>query len=127
MPVWQKLLLLALAGGIGALARYGLAGVVQKYAGPAFPWGTLVVNLAGCFVFGVIWALAVERMGMSAEVRTILLVGFLGSLTTFSTFVSESYQLLAEAQWLPALGNLVGMNVSGLLVFGVGLAVGRIV
>ncbi len=127
MTLLQRLLLLALAGGVGAMARYGLSGLVQRYSGTTFPWGTLVVNILGCFVFGVIWALAAERMAMSPEVRTIVLVGFLGSFTTFATFMSESYRLLADAQWLPAIGNLLITNITGLGVFILGLAVGRVV
>lgn len=127
MTVLQRLLLLALAGGLGAMARYGLSGLVQRYSGTSFPWGTLAVNILGCFVFGVIWALAAERMAMSPEVRTIILVGFLGSFTTFATFMSESHRLLADAQWLPAIGNLLITNITGLGVFILGLAVGRVV
>ena len=127
MTLLQRLLLLALAGGVGAMARYGLSGLVQRYSGTTFPWGTLVVNILGCFVFGVIWALAAERMAMSPEVRTIVLVGFLGSFTTFATFMSESHRLLADAQWLPAIGNLLITNLTGLGVFILGLAVGRVV
>ncbi len=127
MTLLQRLLLLALAGGVGAMARYGLSGLVQRYSGTSFPWGTLAVNILGCFVFGVIWAVATERMAMSPEVRTIILVGFLGSFTTFATFMSESHRLLADAQWLPAIGNLLITNITGLGVFILGLAVGRVV
>jgi CrcB protein len=127
MTLLHRLLLLALAGGLGAMARYGLSGLVQRYSGTSFPWGTLAVNILGCFVFGVIWAVATERMAMSPEVRTIILVGFLGSFTTFATFMSESHRLLADAQWLPAIGNLLITNITGLGVFILGLAVGRVV
>lgn len=127
MTLLHRLLLLALAGGLGAMARYGLSGLVQRYSGTTFPWGTLAVNILGCFVFGVIWALATERMSMSPEVRTIILVGFLGSFTTFATFMSESHRLLADAQWLPAVGNILITNVTGLGVFILGLFVGRAV
>ena len=127
MMVLQKVLLIALAGGLGALARYGLAGIVQRYAGVGLPYGTLAVNVLGCFLFGLVWALAAERMLISPETRTILLVGFLGSFTTFSTFIFESHWLLADARWLRALGNLLVMNVAGLGVFALGLALGRVV
>lgn len=123
----HKLLLIGLAGGLGALARYGLSGLVLRVAGAGLPYGTMVVNALGCFLFGVVWALAAERMMMSAEMRTILLVGFLGSFTTFSTFIFESHWLLADARWLWAVGNLVIMNVAGLGVFALGLALGRAV
>jgi CrcB protein len=127
MTIVEKLLLLAIAGSLGALARYGLSGVVQRWSGSAFPWGTMAANILGCFVFGILWALAVERMAMSPEVRVILLTGFLGSFTTFATFMSETYQLMAAAQYLAAMGNLLLTTLSGLGVFLLGLAVGRVV
>jgi fluoride exporter len=121
----QKILLIALAGGLGALARYGLSGLVLRVTGPGLPYGTLVVNVLGCFLFGLVWALAAERMMVSPELRTIVLVGFLGSFTTLSTFIFESHWLLTDARWLLALGNLVVMNIASLGLFVVGLAVGR--
>ena len=127
MTIVEKLLLLAIAGSLGALARYGLTGVVQRWSGSAFPWGTMAANILGCFAFGILWALAVERMAMSPEVRVILLTGFLGSFTTFATFMSETYQLMAAAQYLAAMGNLLLTTLSGLGVFLLGLAVGRVV
>ena len=121
----QKLLWIALAGGLGAVARYGLAGVVQRMAGEGFPWGTAAVNVVGCLLFGVLWAAASERFALSGEVRTILLVGFLGAFTTFSTFVSETGQLIADREYLLAGGNLALQNVVGIGAFFGGMAVGR--
>jgi CrcB protein len=123
----QKLLLIGLAGGLGTLARYGLAGLVQRAAGESLPWGTAVVNVAGCLLFGVIWVLAEQRLAISGELRTILLVGFLGAFTTFSTFVSETGQLLAQRQYLYAAGNLVLQNVLGVGAFFLGTAAGRLI
>ena len=127
MTIVEKLLLLALAGGFGALTRYGLAGVVQRWSGTDFPAGTFAVNILGCFIFGVVWAIAVERMALSPELRVIILTGFLGSFTTFATFMSETCQLLSSSEWLAAVGNLTITNVSGLAVFLIGLVVGRVV
>jgi len=127
MMILQKILLIALAGGVGAIARYGLSGLVLRFSGVGVPYGTLVVNILGCFLFGIVWALAAERMMIGPEARTILLVGFLGSFTTFSTFIFESHWLLADARWLWALGNLLMMNIVGLGVFVLGLVVGRVV
>ena len=123
----QKILLIALAGGLGAIARYGLSGLVLRATGAGFPYGTLVVNVLGCFLFGIVWAVAAERMMIGPEFRTILLVGFLGSFTTFSTFIFESHWLLLDARWLWAFGNLLLMNIAGLGLFVVGLALGRVV
>jgi len=125
VTILQRLLLLALAGGLGAVSRYGLSGLVQRYSGSTFPWGTLAVNVLGCFVFGVIWAVATERMALSPDARIIILTGFLGSFTTFATFMSESYRLLADAEWMLAFANLGVTYVTGLGVFILGLAIGK--
>ncbi len=121
----QKLILIALAGGLGTLARYGLAGLVQRWAGAGFPWGTVAVNAIGCFLFGIIWALGSGRLALSPEVRVIVLVGFMGAFTTFSTYVSETGQMLANSQWLLAGGNIMLQNVVGLALFFAGLAMVR--
>ena len=121
----QKLLLIGLAGGVGTLARYGLAGLVQRWSGAAFPWGTVVVNAVGCFVFGIIWALASERLALSGQVRVIVLVGFMGAFTTFSTYVAETGEMLADSQWLLASGNVLMQNAVGLALFFAGAAIVR--
>ena len=113
----QKLIFLALAGAVGTLARYGLSGLVQRFAGASFPWGTFVVNMVGCFGFGIIWYLAGNRGVISPEVRLIVLVGFMGAFTTFSSFVAESSHLLNESQWLYAAGNIILQNAVGVACF----------
>jgi fluoride exporter len=123
-----KLLWLALAGVAGTLARYSLQGLVQGWSGSSFPWGTWAVNALGCFLFGVVWALGGERMLFgpnSAEIRTIILVGFMGAFTTFSSFAAESGNLLADKEWAWAAGNILLQNVSGIGLFFGGLFLGR--
>lgn len=121
----QKLLLIALAGAVGTLARYGLGGFVQSHCGKIFPWGTVTVNLLGCLLFGVVWASLEERWSLGGEFRTIVLVGFMGAFTTFSTFVFETEQLLRDAEWLLAIGYFTLHNVGGLAAIVAGLALGR--
>jgi CrcB protein len=123
----QKLAYLALAGALGTLARYVLAGATHKWLGGAFPWGTALVNVLGCFLFGVVWAIAGERGTIGPEMRTILLVGFMGAFTTFSTFVFETSQLLSDAELLVGLANITFQVVTGLGVFYLGLAIGRVI
>ena len=123
----QKLVLLAIAGGMGALARYGLAGFVQKTGGTTFPWGTVVVNLTGCFLAGLLWSLFENRWNVSGQTRTIVLVGFMGAFSTFSTFILETSTLLRSAQWLYAAANLTIQNGIGLLALFIGAALGRMV
>ncbi|MBZ5553884.1 MAG: fluoride efflux transporter CrcB [Acidobacteriia bacterium] len=122
----HKIAFLACAGACGTLARYILQGWAQRVFGGEFPWGTLVVNSVGCFAFGLIWAIAEERFLMRPEWRAVLLIGFLGAFTTFSSFVFETAELFRDTQWQMAILNLVGQNVLGLVLFFLGLFLGRI-
>ena len=125
MLQWQKVLLIALAGALGTLARYGLGGLVQAYAGKVFGWGTIVVNLLGCLAFGLVWSLWL-RWPASGESRSIILIGFMGGFTTFSSFIFELNGLLSDAEWLPAIGYFTMHNVGGLAALAAGLALGRL-
>ncbi len=120
----QKLALLAVAGSLGTLARYGLGGVVPRIFGTSFPWGTYVINALGCLAFGFVWALG-ERTVLSGEMRIIILIGFMGAFTTFSSFAFETGSMIRDGQWLLALGNILLQNVSGLIMFFLGLGAGQ--
>jgi fluoride exporter len=120
-----KLFWLAVAGTLGTWARFGLSGAVSQWTGGMSPYGTLAVNVLGSFLFGVVWTLAEERALISAETRLIILVGFMGAFTTFSTFAFETGQLLRDAEWLKAGLNLLAQNVVGIAALLLGLAVGR--
>lgn len=126
----QKVVFLALAGALGTLARYGLSGLVQKSFWGDFsslPAGTLAVNIAGCFLFVLVWTLAEERLVISNEMRIVVLVGFMGAFTTFSTFAFETAGLMRGSQWTLAMLNIVGQNVAGIASIFVGMAAGRMV
>lgn len=123
----MKLVWIAIAGALGTLARYWLGGAVQRFTGGSFPWGTMVINVSGCFVFGLFWALAVERFNIGGEFRIIVLLGFMGAFTTFSSFVFESMELLKDSQCLLAGLNMVGQNVLGLVGLFLGWTLGRMV
>ncbi|MHB1033298.1 MAG: fluoride efflux transporter CrcB [Pirellulales bacterium] len=105
-----KLLLIAVGGSLGALARYGLSGFVQKRVEGAFPAGTLAVNLAGCLAIGIILSLVEDRQFLSTNARVFLTVGFLGAFTTFSAFGYETIELLRDDNLGLAFWN-VGTNV----------------
>ncbi len=122
----NKILLIFFAGGLGSLARYSLSTWVQRFSGGPFPLGTFTVNLLGAFLFGLIWAMAEERMLISGETRLILLSGFMGAFTTFSTFMFESGELLRDSEWLLVFTNLFGQNALGIIVLFLGLALGRL-
>ncbi len=123
----HRLVLLALAGAAGTLARYWLGGLVQRLTGEGFPWGTLVVNALGCLLFGFFWTLAEERMLISGQMRIVVLIGFMGAFTTFSTFAFETRQMLSETEWLRGLGNIALQNVLGIAAIGLGFMIGRFV
>ena len=80
----NRLLLIGLAGFIGTLGRYWLSGVVARRYGETFPFGTLIVNLIGCFLVGLLFYLLQERFVVSPTGRTVVLIGFLGGFNTFS-------------------------------------------
>jgi CrcB protein len=121
----KRILLLAAAGAVGTLARYWLSGAVQRVSGTTFPWGTLAVNGSGCFLFGLVWALADERLLISGQTRLILLVGFMGAFTTFSTYMFETRQMLATSEWLLGFTNFAVENIAGIALLLLGMAFGR--
>lgn len=121
----RALFWLALAGGLGTLARFGLSTLLRNVAGERFPWGTFVVNALGCLLFGVVFALAEDRWALSRQTRLIVLTGFMGAFTTFSTYAHESAGLLRESQWWSAAANIAGQNALGLVCIFLGLALGR--
>lgn len=122
----MKIFLIALAGAAGTLARYWIGGLVQRSSGSGFPWGTFAVNMIGCFLFGLVWSLAEERMVISAEARIVILVGFMGGMTTFSSFMFETGSLMRDSQWALAFGNIAIENITGLLLLFLGFAAGRL-
>jgi fluoride exporter len=100
-------LLVMLGGGIGALARYWLQGVVHRSTGPGFPYGTVVVNVAGCFVIGLLMVGMEERFLVNPSLRVFLTVGILGGFTTFSSFSYETIALLRDGEVLFGAMNVI--------------------
>jgi len=123
----SKIALIALAGAFGTLCRYWLSGLVYDVMGRNFPWGTWAVNITGCFLFGLVWILAEERGLLSAQARILILTGFMGAFTTFSTFIFESGGILDDGQWLKLALNLAGQNLVGFAALYLGTGLGRIV
>lgn len=110
-----KILLIGLGGFLGALARYGLSGLVQDRTAGAYPLGTLAVNVVGCLAIGVLMYLVAARQLFSPQARLFLMIGLLGSFTTFSTVGYETFHFLRLERLGLALVN-AGANV----VLGVG-------
>lgn len=113
-------LAVAIGGALGAVMRYLLAVRLYSELGVAFPWGTLAVNVAGSLMLGVILGLVEERDAFSPQMRTAITVGFIGGLTTFSTFVFEYWQFLREGDPAKAVVYVALSLVLGLTAFTAG-------
>lgn len=119
--------LTALGGAIGATLRYGLGRWAQDFLGqPGFPYGTLLINVSGCMVFGFIMGLLDKGYAITPEQRTFMLVGILGGYTTFSTFGFETYAFLRDGQLAAALLNVGLQVVLGVLGVWLGALVARL-
>jgi CrcB protein len=117
-------LLVALGGGIGSVARYLVSGWFASRFGPAFPYGTLVINVTGSFIIGLFLAFAQERVSLSPYWRLFFAVGVVGGYTTFSTFEYEFVRLLQEGDMLLGASYMVGSVVLGAIGAIAGIAVG---
>jgi len=111
-----RLTLIAIFGAVGTLARYGLQGLVQIRTASTFPWGTLLVNLSGCFLLGLIGQFTLNRMVISPDWRVAIAVGFFGGYTTFSSFGWETAKMLEDGEWLRASAYVGASVVAGLLL-----------
>jgi CrcB protein len=121
----MPLLLIGLGGFAGAIARSLVDGFVSDRTPAGFPWGTLVVNLSGSFVLGLLFALTAERAILPEDIRGPVLVGFIGAYTTFSTYMLQSWVLIETGAYPAAIANLGGSIILGLVAVVAGLAVGR--
>jgi CrcB protein len=116
----QHLILIALGGMIGALARYGLSRFVQLSVNQIFPWGTMFVNLSGSLAIGLFYELF-DRAVIPSDLRSLITIGFLGAYTTFSTYSLETINLLREGEIRLCLINVVLSNVLGLVLVVLGI------
>jgi CrcB protein len=123
----MALLLLGLGGFAGSISRYLVDGFVTDRTAGGFPWGTLAVNATGSFLLGVLFAMTTERAILPAEVRGPIMIGFIGAYTTFSTYMLESWRLIETGSWAPAIANLGGSILIGLLAVAAGLTIGRVI
>ena len=117
----SQVFLFCLAGALGSLARYGMTSAVGALLGGAFPWGVFIVNVLGCFLFGAIWAAAGILHLVGDGARLVILTGFMGAFTTFSTFIFDSQALLESGNWIALLLNVGGQVVLGLLALRLGI------
>lgn len=124
----QKWLFVGCGGFVGSVVRYVLSGIIQRLTGSfTFPYGTLAVNLVGCFAIGVLGGLFESRGVFSEPARLFLLVGLLGGFTTFSTFGFETFSLLRDGETPAALGNAIVQVVGGVAAVWAGIVISRFV
>jgi CrcB protein len=120
-----KLLNLIIGGAAGTVARYLLGGAVYRLMGAGFPYGTLVVNVSGCFILGILAALADKKFILGPDARLLLMIGFCGAFTTFSTLIFESDSLVRNGQAMRAFTNILVSVIFGFILFRVGGLLGE--
>ncbi|MEY2983174.1 MAG: fluoride efflux transporter CrcB [Planctomycetota bacterium] len=118
-------LLLGAAGAGGAIARYLIHAIVAPTARGAFPWSTLAINCAGSFAFGLVTVLAETNGVLSPRARVVVLTGFLGAFTTFSTFAFENAELLRLGHTARAMANILAQNLGAIVCVFAGAATAR--
>jgi|TARA_B110000902_G_scaffold164237_1_gene187697 CrcB protein len=121
----QQLLAIAGGGALGAVLRFGMSNSIDRLLGRDFPYGTLAVNILGSLLVGFLFVLFIERIAVSAEWRMGLLVGLLGSFTTFSAFSFETLALFDAGDPLKALLNIIMSIVFCLLATWLGMLLGK--
>ena len=121
-----RLALVALGGALGSVLRYLVATAAVAWLGPAFPWGTLAVNLVGSFLIGLVQSLAMESLVISEEARLFLSTGVMGGLTTYSAFSYETVRLAETGAWPSAWANVLVTTAACLALCLLGLTTGRV-
>lgn len=120
----KTILLIGLGGGIGSILRYLTTLAFNRLWPATFPWGTFTVNIAGSFLVGILIGFVGRQLPVNADLRFLLITGFCGGYTTFSTFASENVNLLQSGQPLTAFAYMAGSLLAGLLAVWIGLFLG---
>jgi fluoride exporter len=122
----EKYFFVFIGGGIGSAARYWLSGLVQRTTASLFPYGTLSVNIIGCFLIGLFMSTFEERFLLNPTLRVFLTIGILGGFTTFSTFSYDTISLLRDAEYFHAIGNVAVSLISCLSATYAGMVIGKL-
>jgi CrcB protein len=120
-----NVLIIGMGGFFGAIARYGVALWIGQKWGRSFPLGTFVINVSGSFLIGLLMTLMAERFTENPQWRLLLVVGFLGAYTTFSTFEYETGALLKDSEWLYASLNVIGSVFVGFIALKLGEVIAK--
>lgn len=122
----DKVLWISIGAVLGANLRYWVGDWAAQRFGSGFPYGTLLINLSGSFLLGLIVSMSMENFIIDPRLRLLLTIGFLGSYTTFSTYAYESIALISQGQWGMGLFNLLGSSLLGGLFAILGIWLGKI-
>lgn len=117
----RDLLFVFLGGGLGSVSRYGLGRLASRLFGNGFAWGTLAVNLIGCFLIGFLGGLF-QRQALPLRYKPLFVVGFLGGLTTFSSYAFDTFEFMRLGAWGKAAANVALDNLLGLACAAAGFA-----
>ena len=118
-------LIVGLGGAIGSMLRYAVQKIFQVQSAAAFPTGTLLVNIAGCFLIGILWSMASRSLTWNEEMKLLLMTGFCGGFTTFSAFTLEGIGLLKENKTTLFFIYLTASVVGGLLATSIGIRIAK--
>jgi CrcB protein len=121
----MRIILVLVGGALGALARYGLGGLITRLTGFGFPYETFIINISGSFALGMLAVFTAERALLAPEWRTFLGIGFLGAYTTFSTWQYETWRLIEDGNLVAGLVNIGGSVVVGFAAVLLGIMVAR--
>ncbi|MBU0467986.1 MAG: fluoride efflux transporter CrcB [Candidatus Omnitrophica bacterium] len=120
-----KVLLLCVGGAFGTVSRYLLSTLVYRSAGSEFPYGTMLVNLLGCFIVGVLATLSESKYLLTPNLKLLLIIGFCGAFTTFSAFILETANLMKDGETTRAFLNVFLSLIVGFLVLRLGVFIGE--
>lgn len=118
-------LIVGLGGAIGSMLRYAVQKIFQAQSAAAFPTGTLLVNISGCFLIGILWGIVSRSLSWNEEMKLLLMTGFCGGFTTFSAFTLEGIGLLKENKTALFLVYLTASVVGGLLATFIGIRIAK--
>ena len=116
----MRILLVAAGGSIGSVIRYIFSGLGSRWGNGIFPWGTMLINLAGSFLIGLAWGL-LGREDIAPQTRLFLFIGIFGGFTTFSTFTFESFNMIRDGNLKLALANILLSNIGGIILVFAGI------